>query len=280
MTSIPICLNTSNRDISLLIKEQGSEPSEYPTSSIQKGLLLTHRNKNLAEEGLGFGVPVLRSGHETIFPGKGRTTIEKNGDATIVKIDYDMNLVERIAVKSSKRIENGYFYMIKEHFSSLHREYPFLRGIITKSSTRLRQALGIETRFEKSDSMGTVSVVYVVNSSDGKVYISVDTGRIEKCSEISMMNEQGANYFDIYHDSNGAILAGNSIGTWDETFADEVSFIDSHDSIMFTFEKVGGCRMFRGRELIPMRLAWAGLAYVIPPDEVDFAYSIRIGACA
>ncbi|MCX9025362.1 MAG: hypothetical protein OIN85_04610 [Candidatus Methanoperedens sp.] len=92
------------------------------------------------------------------------------------------------------------------------------------------------------------------------------------------MNELGANHFDSYRDSNGLFLRGKAIGTWDETIADETSFIDFRDSIAFTLNRVKEARMFRGRELVEGRLAWSGLAYVLPHDIINFTYDIRIGA--
>jgi hypothetical protein len=66
-----ICLHIKNPEI-----EQG----DYPACRIQKGLVLVHENKDLSEEGIGFGVPVLRFGHETIFPGDACVSTEKDGD--------------------------------------------------------------------------------------------------------------------------------------------------------------------------------------------------------
>ena len=41
--------------------------------------------------------------------------------------------------------------------------------------------------------------------------------------------------------------------------------------------KVKGARMFRGRELVEGRLAWSGLTYVLPEDNINFSYDIGIG---
>lgn len=91
-----------------------------------------------------------------------------------------------------------------------------------------------------------------------------------------LMNEQGAGYFDTYRDSKGLFLRGNAIGTWDETSAGEASFIDTLHGIGFTLLKVPGARMFRGRELVASRLAWAGLAYSIPLSRANFDYCIKV----
>jgi hypothetical protein len=254
------------------------EPEDYPSCRIQKGLVLVHENRDLSEEGIGFAVPVLKFGHETIFPGNACVSIEKDGDISVVKIDYDMNLVERM-VKSSKRIESKAFYRIKEYFSWLHREYPQLRHVLVRSSNSLRRNCSIETRFEKIASAGIASVVNTVNTKRGTIHVSVDISNMKKegYTEVNIMNELGANHFDRYRDSNGLFLKGNAIGTWDEIFADEASFIDSCDNIAFTLNAKKGARMFRGRELVEGRLAWSGLAYRLPGDIINFTYDIRIG---
>lgn len=265
--------------ICLHIKDPEIEQGDYPASRIQKGLVLVHENRDLSEEGIGFGVPVLKFGHETIFPGNACVTAEKDGDISVVKIDYDMNLVERMVVKSSKRIDSKAFYKIKEYFSWLHREYPQLRGILVRSSNSLRRTCDIETRFEKIASAGIASVVNTVNAKKGTIHVSMDISKVKKegYTEVNIMNELGANHFDRYRDSNGLFLKGKAIGTWEEIFVDGASFIDPYDNIAFTLKQVKRARMFRGRELVEGRLAWSGLAYKLPQDIVNFAYDIMIG---
>ncbi len=135
--------------------------------------MLVHENRDLSEEGIGFGIPVLKFGHETIFPGNACVSTEKDGDISVVKIDYDMNLVERMVVKSSKRIDSEAFYKMKEYFSWLHRKYPQLRGILVRSSNSLRRTCDIETRFEKIASAGIASVVNTVNAKKGTIHVSM-----------------------------------------------------------------------------------------------------------
>ncbi len=267
------------RGVSLLFRDPGSGPGDYPTCQIQKGLVLAFRNRELVEEGTGFGVPLLRLGHETIFPGCAHVTTEEDGDTSIVEVDYEMCLVERMVAKSGQSINSRAFYRIKDYLSWLHRECPPLRGVLTQAASNLRRTCGIETRFENITTAGVASVVYTIRAKDGRVHVSVNLSELkEEYTEVIITNEQGANHFDRYCDSNGVNLIGNAIGTWDETFADEASLIDSGHDIAFTLQKVKGARLFRGRELVAGRLAWSGLNYVIPRFTVNFAYAIRIGA--
>lgn len=264
-------------ELSLYIKESGMGRPDYPTCRLQKGLLLAFRDKDISGEGIGFGVPILKSGNKTFFPGSARITTLRESEMVSVTVDYDLNLVEKKALKG-KNIEYRYFYAITENLSRLHRSYPRIRKMLMHGSNFLRRFFGFETLFEKIDTHGIVGVRYEIHKEEGIIQINVDASGIEKkdYTEIMVMNELGASHFNEYHDSTGLILKGDAIGTWDETFADEASFIDTIHSIVFTLGKVAGARMFRGREFVPGRLAWAGLAYSLPPCTDNFDYNIRI----
>ena len=267
--------------IYLNIREPDKENQSYSSCRIQKGLLLFQGNKDLSEEGIGFGVPVLKYGEKTIFPGRGYIKIKEYADHTQVMIDYDLNLSETIAFKGRK-IENRTIYGIKESLSRLHRKYPLSRKILTAGSNTLRRSLDIQTGFEESASSGLVRIKYTI-TADGMIHVNIDLGRIQReilreiCTEIMIMNEQGANFFDTYCDSKGTILLGDAIGSWQETSCDEVSFRYPKDGLTFTLSKTSGSKLFYGRELVKNRLSWAGIAYSISPHIQDFAYDIRLG---
>jgi hypothetical protein len=164
-------------EISLLI---GSEAGNYPSSRIQKGPVLIYRDKDLSEEGVGFGVPVLKFGYEAIFPGSKRVTAEKNNDKVVIMIDYDLNLVERMAIKGNKKVESRAFYKIKEWFHGLHREHPGFRGIIMPAFNAVSRIRGTGTRFDEMVSAGSVCVTYTIYPEESAVSISVDTSGVKK----------------------------------------------------------------------------------------------------
>ena len=263
--------------ISLQIREPDKVKQSYSSCRIQKGLLLFQGNKDLSEEGIGFGVPILKFGEKTIFPGKGYIELKEHADHTQVMIDYDLNLAETIAFKGRK-IENRPLYGVKESLSRLHRKYPFSRKILTDGSNALRRSLDIETGFEEGASAGLARITYTI-TSDGMIHVRVDLRRIQReiYTEVMIMNEQGANFFDTYCDSKGTILHGEAIGSWQETSCDEVSFRYPKDRLTFTVPKISGSKLFYGRELVEKRLSWAGIAYSISPHIQDFAYEIKIG---
>ena len=175
-------------------------------------------------------------------------------------------------------IESRTFYNIKDLLSWIHRKNPFLRGLHTQGSIMLRRAFTVETKFERVASAGLASVEYNI-CTDGIIHISADFSQIKKegCTEVIIMNEQGANYFDTYCDSKGTMLIGNAIGSWQENTFGEVSFIDPYDGLTFTLSKIRKSKMFYGRELVEKHLAWSGIAYSLSPRIQNFAYDIRIG---
>ncbi len=264
--------------LSLLIREPEIGIENYPACRIQKGPVLVHGNKDMSEEGLGFGVPILKFGQRVIFPGRGHITSRKEEERTFVKIDYDLNLAETMSFKG-RRIKSSPFYRITEYLSGLHREYPFTRALLTQGSIAARRIFEIETGFEEVASAGLASVEYDIGKC-GMIHVSADLSMVEKkgCTGIMIMNEQGANYFDTCCDSKGRILRGKMIGSWQETYSDEVSFMDPYDDLSFTLSRVSGSRMYYGRERVPNRLAWSGVAYSVSPHTPNFAYDIRIGA--
>ena len=135
--------------------------------------------------------------------------------------------------------------------------------------------MGLKDAFCEISCPGSVSATYLITGSKVEVFLKFPL--IDGCTEKIVLNELGANWFDTYTDSDGCVLNGNEIGSWDEIFADEASFQDPADGLSFSLKAVMGARMFRGREIVPGRLAWSGLAYVLPPQRDELAYSIAIG---
>ena len=219
-------------------------------------------------------MPVLKLGTESIFPGSWKISTERCDGHTLVKAEYTMNLVARMS-KGDTVIKNQIFCLACDMFSRIHRVYPKLRRGMSNLSGILRRSTGLKDAFCEISCMGSVSATYLI--TDSKVDVFLRFPLIDGCTEKIVLNELGANWFDTYRDSEGCILKGNEIGSWDEIFVDEATFLDPADGLSFALKAVDGARMFRGRELVPDRLAWSGLAYVLPPRREELAYSVTIG---
>ena len=245
----------------------------FPASRIQKGLVLGLGNRDLSEEGVGFGLPVLKIGSEPVFPGSWKISTTEHNGLCLIKADFEMNLRAEMA-RRGKIINSGLVYLARDTFSKIHRKHPLFRNWISASSRALKNRMDLADVFTKMPNLAYVSASYLICGTHIDVKFSFP--EIEGCREITIMNEQGANCFDTYKDSDGLILKGEKIGSWDQIKAEDASFIDPTDGLMFSLKKVEGSRMFRGRELVAGCLAWSGLAYVLPPETKEFAYSIEL----
>lgn len=177
-------------------------------------------------------------------------------------------------VRKGRIIDNGLFCLVWENLCRIHRAHPQLRKCMSISSRALKKRLELEEDFLQGPTLGLVRASYLIG--DSGIDVELKFPRVDGCSELIVLNEQGANWFDTYCDSDGLVLKGHGIGSWNRCVAEHASFVDPSDGLAFTLKRVEGAMMFRGRELETDTLSWSGLAYVLPPDTEKFAYSIEL----
>jgi hypothetical protein len=251
---------------------------DYPTNQLRRGFLLFHHGQDLSEEGVGFGVPVLKRGFQTVFPGDIDLEVKQNDAVLELTAIFKMNLVERISRPSKGIVKSRSVYNAKNSLAALIRSIHLLRAPLTGVSNLLRGTLGWETTFEEAGLCSYLRMVYTLDGYSGLVNAIADTSDLvdKGLTEVIIMNEQGARCFDQYMDSNGILLRGKEIGCWDRVSAKEASFISNAHQVAFTLTNVEGARLFRGRELVGSRLAWAGFGYTFPPTYERFTYELRL----
>jgi hypothetical protein len=262
---------------SLTMGGQSRDPSAYPSGRLQRGLLLLHGTNDLAEEGVGFGVPILKRGALTIFPGGLETTCQRREAVWEVTATFEMDLVERLAKADGDHLRSRPLYTVRDALAALHRRAPALRGPLTATSNALRRACGWVTTFEKATTGASVRVTSTVDSLNGRIRVAVEAAGLPAgFSEMVVMNELGAQHFDRYRDSDGARLVGRQIGTWDEVTAAEASFVSRTHGVAFSLGQIQGARLYRGRERVGSRLAWSGFGYSLAPPPATARYDLRI----
>lgn len=263
--------------LSLKIADQAGDGDGYPTRRLQKGLLLLDGRQELAEEGVGFGVPILKRGVQTIFPGATELAWRRTGPVWEVTAVFGMDLVERLAGSDGKSLKSGVLYATKNSLAALHRRIPTLRGPLTAASTTLRRMFGWVTTYEQAEVCAKLKVTYTIDGEHRKISVAVDmTGLPEDVTEVVVMNEQGGHHFDRYTDADGIDLRGDEVGTWDEVLAAEASFVSTAHRVAFSLGQVKGAKLSRGRELVGSRLAWSGFGYSLAPTPGAFTYDVRI----
>jgi hypothetical protein len=263
--------------LSLKIGDPSSSIKDYPTAHLQKGFLLLDRGQELAEEAVGFGVPVLKSGLQTIFPESVTLTWLQKGSTWEITALFKLNLVEKISIGANKHVENRLLYAIKKNLEAIIRRFPVFRGMLTATSSKLRQVFGLEISYVEADLSSDVNAIYIVDGQKGIVSVEIDASNLPAAiTEVVVMNEQGAHYFDRYQDTSGIALQGDEIGCWDVVTADEAWFKSRTRQVGFRLGQVKDARLFRGRELVDSRLAWAGFGYSFPPSIKRLQYVMRI----
>jgi hypothetical protein len=297
----------------------GADPAGargYPTARLSKGLLLVDGGAALAGEGVGFGVPIVKRGVTTIFPGRVHVTCRHDGPAWEVAAAYDLCLVERLAGArrggrpagggaSGRLARSRALYAAKDSLAALHRRVPWLRGPLAATSAAVRHTFDWVTTYEETEPCGTVTVRHVVwpvdvdmagraasggaagdlaprRGAGSRVAVTVDLSGLAApgITEVVVMNEQGAPHFDRYEDSDGAVLHDGEVGSWDLVAAARAAFVSGPHGVSFALAQAPGARLYRGRERAGSRLAWTGFGYSVRPQRRTFAYELRIASAA
>ena len=253
----------------------------YPTSGLQKGLLLLDEGKELSSEGVGFGVPVLKRGPRAVFPGSAEIVVHP-GTPHPITLAYTMDRVERLGGRRRRLFLHRPLDEAREAFALLYRRAPALRRPLLATSNGIRWLLRVRTRFERITPVAVVPVTYAAGDHPDEVRVSADLSHLPPAvTEVVLMNELGADEFTRFIDSDGADLRGAGIGAWNQVRAATASFVAEHGDISFTLKSdpdpvVPGVCLYRGREVARGRLAWAGFGYTFKPGPPSFTYTLRI----
>lgn len=247
---------------------------------------------DLAEEGVGFGVPVALRGHRAVFAGSTSAHLDERGADTAAVLrttglTYRLDLAERLVFGAARHQASGtqkrgwaaprLFDRAHDGLSRLHRERPGTRPALDSGSRTLRRVSGMTTRFDPTAPAGSVTADYEF-PAPGVLTVTVDPRGLTDPSVtgLAIMNELGATAFTDYRDGGGLELAGGRIESWAEVDADWAALAAPTLSLELVARAVHGARMFRGRELSPGRLAWTGFAYLLAPPWQPFSYEVRV----
>ena len=247
-----------------------NRPNRMEIADLQKGLVLELESKEIIEEGIGFGAPVVIYRDDVFFS---RTAKLENVEPDNITKIFQMDSISRLDFRGI--IFGGSFYKkFYDIFSNLYMEtnwsQPFFRILMA-----LKRNLGFRTRFISAEKRGSVKVKFKFIPS--KILVNVDlTGlRTSGCKEVLLLNEQGARSFCKYSDSNGTDLNVSQMGAWEEVKSESATL--EGVGVKFTIYRQEGVKLMRGREEVPGRLSWVGFAYSLQPSIKEFDYTIQIG---
>jgi len=269
----PLSVQISDRVLFRLYRD--SRPCSLEVAPLQKGLVLVHDGEELIEEGVGFGVPVVKYKHKTYFSSSAYCSMDENENGFVLTKFYVLDTISRKSVSRSFYINDGFYRFLHKSFEKAYlgskRFSPFFGKVM-----ELRQTLGIQTEFLRVEPKGIIAVKFSVQPTS--VEVRVDLSSLDKvgCEEILVLNEQGATFFREYADSEGLNLFDSKIGAWNEVKAKDASLSHMKGSLTFGLERLNDSLLFRGWEKTRGRFAWTGLSYSLSPQLLLFKYVIKL----
>ena len=258
--------------ISLKISDEPF-PRNLEISELQKGLILAINGINVIEEGAGFGSPVIKYRDKTYFSQTAKVEVQdKSKNKHKVTKKYLMDTISLKEFRDKGWINDGIYHPIHRVFSICYLKMKPLRSLFD-SMISARKKLGIETRYVKTAPRGVVEVTYRIQKDTIKITIDISGLIKENLEEVVILNEQGADQFPYYSDSDGLNLSKEEIGAWDLVKAGTAT-LTSLDGVSYSQDNIQAASLIRGWEKIEARHSWSGLNYIIKPDKDRFTYNI------
>ena len=269
----PVTLQLTDR-LSVRIYED-CRPNCLETGALQKGLVLMLDGIELIEEGVGFGVPIVKYEDKTFFSSTAEVSTRKVGSDYMLTKVYTLDTVSLKKFGQTSYIDDGLYSPLRKTFQMLYLKHKKLTPIFNKVM-ELRDLANIKTEFVAVKPRGTITVTYDCQPTAINIQADFSKVALNKCREILMLNEQGSGIFQKYTDSNGSNLLGSKIGAWEKITAKQASLKSVNGQISFSLQNGGGATLFRGWERTRKRFSWAGLSYSMRPNNGVFAYTIRL----
>jgi len=254
---------------------QDCHPNCLETAPLQKGLVLVLRSRELIEEGMGFGVPVVKYKDKTYFSSSANSWLRKEGDSCILGKMFVLDTISRKRIGQGSYVNDKLYHFLHRAFEIGYLNFQSLTHISNKI-IELQEPLNVQTIFKRVEPRGTVLFEYSCKPKEVQITVRLSLSKLDKCKEILILNEQGSSFFRRYADSSGLVLFDRNIGPWAKVNAYEASFSDVKQTSKFTLESKVSTTLVRGWEKTKGHLAWAGLEYSLPSRNSSFSYSIRL----
>ena len=253
-----------------------SRPHCMETAALQKGLVLMFDSKERVEEGVGFGVPVVKYLDKTYFSGTAKISKQKTPSGSFIEKTYLMDTISKKTWQGNY-IDDAFYSNWHKRFAKIYLSHKELSPLFNRLM-EYRQLARIKTEFVKVKPRGIVKIEYLIEGSSVDVNADFSDLSLNGCEEMLVLNEQGSTVFDTYRDANGLTLVGPKIGGWHQVNAKYASMQNNSGQITFKLDKTSEATLFRGWERTKNRFAWAGLSYSLVPFGRTFSYTIKINS--
>jgi hypothetical protein len=252
-------------------------PNCLETASLQKGLVLLLDGRELIEEGMGFGVPVVKYADKTFFSSKAEVTVQKHDSGYLLTKNFVLDTVSVKKLGSASYLNDKLYSTARKTFQLLYLKHKRLNPLFNKAM-EIRDLLGVKTEFHTVKPRGTITITYHCQPDTVKIHADLSNITLNRCQEVLLLNEQGSSIFQTYTDNTGEKLQANQIGAWDRVAADNAALLSPDGRVAFSVRGDYGALLFRGWEHTRKRFSWAGLSYSIQPYCNAFNYCISLRA--
>jgi hypothetical protein len=251
-----------------------TSPKNMKTADLQKGLILSCNGVDVVGEGTGFGVPIAKYVDETVFSGSSFLSVREVAGAVEIRKEFIMDLVARDGFRNLK-LENREIRRLFDRISGLYQEHKrFARSVLIVNDLLFK--FGVKASFVRSVHKGIVVVTYVLDRNRILVKLNLSMLNRANLGKVFVLNEQGADFFRMYSDSEGFKLLDEEIGAWDDVKAQSAKMTDAQNKIGFSLKSLEGSTLRRGREVMKGSLNWVGLDYELDPEACHFEYEIEL----
>jgi hypothetical protein len=255
-----------------------TKPHNMKIANLQKGLILLYKGVEVIGEGTGFGVPIAKYIDETVFSGSSSLHVRTFENIVEIQKEFVMDLVTRDTLRNLK-LENSKIRTLLDYISTLYKkQYQghvlFARSILLARSLLFK--FGIKSTFKRGTQKGVVVVKYTIERN--RVLVNIDFSLLERTNlgKIFVLNEQGAQFFRTYSDSESLQLNDEEIGAWNDVTSQSAKITNEKEKIGFCLKNIEGTKLRRGRELITGSLDWIGLDYELGAEYSNFEYEIEV----
>ncbi len=236
---------------------EDTRPHHLEISPLQKGLVLLVDDREVIEEGAGFGTPVIMYRDRTFFSGSAKTRFRQEDDRRTVLKVFTIDTVSRKTFRKHLHLNDRLYTFLQRRFHSIYTEHKSLVPLLTLV-IRLMKTSGVNTEFQKVKPKGRITMRYSFFPSSIEVDVSLSDLNKIGCKEILLLNEQGASFFRKYSDTEGSTLLDAEIGPWEKTKAKGVMLSNVSGTTGFSMESKEDITLFRGREKIRKKYSWVG----------------------
>ena len=134
-------------------------PTFLETGALQKGLVLLLDGQELIEEGVGFGLPIVKYMDKTFFSSKAAVSMRKTGSGYVLTKVFTLDTVSLKKFGRATYIDDSLYSPVRKTFQSLYLKHKKFTPLFNKVM-ELRELANIKTEFVTVKPRGTVTVDY------------------------------------------------------------------------------------------------------------------------